>query len=327
MILKLPIVILLSLATSAQGFAFTSTSSSTTSTGVNLNLNVNQVPQIASASSPFGLHQAQQQHRNNIVLRQAEGSTEDEKVEEVQAELTDEEPKSSEEETAETESSSSSSDEEEEEDAPTEPEEDPEITALKTQISTLENTLKQKNRDLNTLTKTCDEYTKNGYARKVAEMESFRRSKSLASSDNKKVAVANVLQSFLPILEQLSVLDVQYEDNVFAKSYKALRWDFNNALVDLGVVEYTVKEGDVADKRRVVAVQEEYSETVPQGVVISPVGVGFELEGNVMKLAQAVVSLGPEPAEEEEAEGGEEDVVAEGEGDEKEEEGDDEESS
>lgn len=313
MILKLPIVALLSLP-SVQGFTTT--------------LRQNQ-HQILSTPS-FGLattNSNSNSHLNRLVLQaaaSAEGSpTEDEQVEQVEAELTDEEPKASsdEEEAEEGEESSSPSDEEEEEPEETEPEEDPEITALKESISSLESQLKQKNRELNTIERTAEEYTKGGYARKVAEMESFRRTKSAASTDNKLAARAIALQSFLPILDKLKSLAKEYEGDEFAKSYAALGWDFNNALVDLGVVEYTVKEGEVYDSRRVLAAEEVYSDTVPKGTVISPVEIGFELEGNVMKMASAVVSLGPEPVEEEEEEAeegeeGAEEVVAEAEGEE-----------
>ncbi len=286
----------------------------------------------SSSLSIFGLHQAQQQHRDvhTILYAQQEGSTEDEKVEEVQAEaeLTDDEPKSESEAEEQEEQEEQEEEQEEEEEEKSEPEEDPEITALKSRISELESALKQKNRDLNNIERLSEEYTKGGYARKVAEMESFRRSRSAASADNKMAARATALQSFLPILDKLRNLRTEYAEgesmHEFAKSYNALGWDFNNALVDLGVVEYTVKEGEKADVRRVVAEREEYSDVVPKGVVISPVEVGFELEGNVMRLASAVVSLGPEPKEEEveaEQEGGE--GESESEGQEAEEEGGD----
>eukprot|EP00551_Chaetoceros_affinis_P004496 CAMPEP_0203675914 /NCGR_PEP_ID=MMETSP0090-20130426/22629_1 /ASSEMBLY_ACC=CAM_ASM_001088 /TAXON_ID=426623 /ORGANISM="Chaetoceros affinis, Strain CCMP159" /LENGTH=312 /DNA_ID=CAMNT_0050542281 /DNA_START=153 /DNA_END=1091 /DNA_ORIENTATION=+ len=305
MILKLPIVALLSVP-SIDAF---------TTSVVPVRQHQNQI-----LSSPFGFGFGLHHTQNRIILNaasSAEGSpTEDEKVEQVEAELTDEEPKEAEASSEEEGESEAEAAEEEEEEEEKEPEEDPEITALKNRIAELESTLKQKNRELNTIERNAEEYTKGGYARKVAEMESFRRSKSAASTDVKVAARAVALQSFLPIMDRLKGLTKEYEGNEFAKSYSALGWDFVNAMKDLGVVEYTVKEGDVFDSRRVVAVEEVYSDTVEKGVVISPVEIGFELEGNVMKLASAVVSLGPEPVveeEEEEAEGESEEGEADGE--------------
>ena len=68
---------------------------------------------------------------------------------------------------------------------------------------------------------------------------------------------------------------------------------------DMGITEFTVSQGDKADARRIVTVEEEHSETIAQGCVIRPLQVGIELDGNVMKMAEAVVSLGPEKQEEE----------------------------
>jgi molecular chaperone GrpE (heat shock protein) len=300
MILKLPTLVLLSVASSTQGFTFV--------TNTNTNTNI-AVKSASTSSSPF---LAQQQYsRSNFVLN-AESS------EKVEAELTDDEPKkpaadeseeSSTDVTAEAEEEEAKEEEEEEE----ETEEEKELKALKEEITNLENSLKQKNRDLNNIERMSEEYTKGGYARKVAEMESFRRSKSIASTDNKMAARATILQSFLPVLDKLQANNAQYEDDEFAKSYRALCGNYNMALKELGVVEYTVKEGEKADSRRIVAIKEEYSDTMEKGCVISPVAIGFELDGNVMKFAEAVVSLGPEPAEEEATEeeaeeGGEEEA-------------------
>lgn len=295
MILKLPTLVLLSVASSTQGFSFVT------------NTNTNTAIKSATTSSTPFLSQ-QQYSRSNFVLN-AESS------EKVEAELTDDEPKKP----AADESEESSTDEtaeeaEEEVEEEEETEEEKEIKALKEEITNLENSLKQKNRDLNNIERMSDEYTKGGYARKVAEMESFRRSKSIASTDNKMAARATILQSFLPVLDKLQATNSQYEDNEFAKSYRALCGNYNMALKDLGVVEYTVKEGDKADSRRIVAIKEEYSDTMEKGCVIAPVGIGMELDGNVMKFAEAVVSLGPEPVEEEATEeeakeGGEEEAT------------------
>lgn len=191
--------------------------------------------------------------------------------------------------------------EEAEEEGEKEPEEDPEITSLKEQISTLESQLKQKNRDLNNIQSLSDNYTKGGYARKVAEMESFRRSQNAASVDNVTAARALALQNFLPILEKLQEINEKYDGDEFAKSYNALSWDFKNALKDMGVEEFTVKEGDKVDGSRIVAVREEYSESFEKGAVIEPVEIGYEIDGNVMRAASAVVSLGAEEEVEEAA--------------------------
>lgn len=195
--------------------------------------------------------------------------------------------------------SSSDIDEEEEQaeeatDDVKEEEVDPEVKALKDEISQMESTLKQKNRDLTKLQNLADDYSEGGYARKVAEMEGYRRSKSAASKNRGLVARSVVLESYLPILEDLQSKAELYADDEFAKKYSALGSDFNSALKNLGVSEFTITEGDKIDTLRINTVQDEYSETVAKGCVITSLRVGYELEGNVMRKADAVVSLGSE---------------------------------
>lgn len=178
---------------------------------------------------------------------------------------------------------------------------DEELEAIKKEISDLENTLKNKNRELNSIEKMGEQYTKGGYARKVAELEQFRKLRSAASADSKVTAKASVLQNFLPIVDELKILTEKYEGDEFAKKYAAISWDFNNALKDMGVTEYSVAEGDIADTSRVNAFEEEYSQSVAKGCVIRGLENGYEIDGNVMRMAAAVVSLGCETEETEEA--------------------------
>jgi len=58
-------------------------------------------------------------------------------------------------------------------------EEDPELTALKEGIAELEDELKQARRKVADVNDRADDFTKSGYARKVAEMENMRRARSV----------------------------------------------------------------------------------------------------------------------------------------------------
>jgi len=60
--------------------------------------------------------------------------------------------------------------------------EDPELTALKQEIANLESELKAKQSTLSYTQSQVDEYSKGGYARKVAEMETMRRVRSVSSA-------------------------------------------------------------------------------------------------------------------------------------------------
>ena len=77
------------------------------------------------------------------------------------------------------EASAEDGDEGEDDEEEKEPEEDPEVTAIKKEIAELETTLKSKKSTLSYTLDQAEEYTKAGYARKVAEMENMRRIRSV----------------------------------------------------------------------------------------------------------------------------------------------------
>jgi len=62
-------------------------------------------------------------------------------------------------------------------------EEDPELVALKQQIADLESAVKAKRRQAASARDMADEFTKDGYARKVAEMENMRRARSVRARE------------------------------------------------------------------------------------------------------------------------------------------------
>lgn len=215
--------------------------------------------------------------RSKFVLKAADAddAESDDSAEEVAAEapVTDDEPKEE------------------------ESEEVDDVEAIKKETAELENTLKNKNRELDSIEKMADQYTELGYARKVAEMEEVKKSKTKASAGTKNVAKASVLQNFLPVVDEFKVLTAKYEGDEFAQKYSALSSNFNSALTDMGVAEYDVAEGDVVDSRRVTAVEELHSDDVAKGCVIKAVNTGYEMDGNIMRMAGAAVSLGPEGGE------------------------------
>lgn len=71
-----------------------------------------------------------------------------------------------------------------------EPEEDPEITALKEEIQDLEKKVKDKRRQAMDMSDRADEYSQSGYQRKVAEMENMRRARSVSGNASLEVPSA-----------------------------------------------------------------------------------------------------------------------------------------
>jgi molecular chaperone GrpE (heat shock protein) len=188
----------------------------------------------------------------------------------------------------------SSEEEGEGEDAP---KEDPAVTELKETISKLEATLKSKRSDLNNLKDMADKYSQSGYARQVAQVENNKRMRGANMADSKDAARATVLQSFLPVLDEMDAIAAKYEGNAFAGTLQSgLTSEFQNTLNEMGVAEYVVASGDDVVMGRVVAIEEEYSEEFGKGTVITPLKSGLEIQGNIVRPAECVASLGSEEA-------------------------------
>lgn len=175
------------------------------------------------------------------------------------------------------------------------PKEDPEVTELKETISKLESTLKSKRSELTSLKDMADKYSQSGYARQVALVENNKRMRGANMADSKSAARASVLQSFLPALDEMEAIGVKYEGNAFAATLqKGLTSEFQNNLMELGVSEYNVGSGEDVVRGRVVAVEDQFSEEFGKGTVITPLKSGLEIQGNIVRPAECVASLGSE---------------------------------
>ena len=108
-----------------------------------------------------------------------------------------------------------------------------------------------------------------------------------------------MLQNFLPIMDDFESLQEKYGSDDFGKSFATLGGILKGVFKELGVVEYSIQPGDVVNKQKVTVVEEEYSEEFQKDTVIRPVSAGMELQGNVVRMATCVASLGSETAAQE----------------------------
>lgn len=88
-----------------------------------------------------------------------------------------------------------------------EAEEDPEVVALKETIADLEATFKEKKSKVQYLRDQAEQYSKGGYARKVAEMETMRRARSV-SSTNVLIVCRKVSLSYIAINDLRMIISV-----------------------------------------------------------------------------------------------------------------------
>eukprot|EP00536_Pseudo-nitzschia_multiseries_P014674 jgi/Psemu1/246239/estExt_Genewise1.C_7510001 len=181
------------------------------------------------------------------------------------------------------------------------PPEDPEVTALKESIADLEATLADKKSKLQYELERCEEYSKSGYARKVADMENMKRVRSNIASTSKASATAAILKEFLPIYDTLNVLRETYSGDEFGSKYSEL--NLEQTFANLGVTPFDVQQGDKINNFRMKVLESEPSADVARDTVLRSVAPGLELEGNVVRAAICVGSSGPESSSEAE-EGG-----------------------
>jgi molecular chaperone GrpE (heat shock protein) len=122
------------------------------------------------------------------------------------------------------------------------------------------------------------------------------------NSSNKFSATADVMTKFLPILDKLTELRETYGEDEFGKQYNALDGAMKGAFSKMDATELSIAVGDKIDTTRMVVIESEHSNDQAVDTVLRPVAMGMQLQGNVIRLAECVASLGPEPAEEEAAE-------------------------
>merc|ERR1719343_965704 len=170
------------------------------------------------------------------------------------------------------------------------PPEDPEVTALKESIAELEATLADKKSKIQYELERCEEYSKSGYARKVADMENMKRVRSNIASTSQSSATAAVLKDFLPMFDKFNTLKETYLEDEFGSKYKEL--NLQQTFLTLGVTDFNVEAGQKVDNFRMKVLESEVSAEHPKDTVVRQVAPGMEVDGNVIRAALCVSSAG-----------------------------------
>lgn len=139
------------------------------------------------------------------------------------------------------------------------------------------------------------------------------KSKNIASSSQSS-ATAVVLRDFLPAYDTLSALKEKYAEDAFGRSYTELT--LQQTFENLGVTNYNVEAGEAVNTFRMKVLESEMSKDYPKDTVIRQVSAGLELDGNVIRAASCVASLGAEEEKKEadaagSTDGGSEDAAGE----------------
>lgn len=181
------------------------------------------------------------------------------------------------------------------------PPEDPELMALKESIAALETTLADKKSKLQYELEKCEEYSKSGYARKVADMENMKRVRSNIASTTQSSATAAVLKNFLPMYDRFNTLKETYMGDEFGRKYSEI--NLQKTFSTMGVTDFNVEAGEAVNNFRMKVIESEVSTEHPKDSILRQVAPGLELNGNVIRAALCVSSLGMEEKVEESTEG------------------------
>jgi molecular chaperone GrpE (heat shock protein) len=112
------------------------------------------------------------------------------------------------------------------------------------------------------------------------------------ASSSQASAIAGVLRDFLPAYDTLNDLKEKYANDEFGSKYSELH--LKQTFQDLGVTDYTVEAGDVVNNFRMKVLEKEVNKDFAKDTVIRQVSSGLELDGNVIRAASCVASLGSE---------------------------------
>lgn len=118
------------------------------------------------------------------------------------------------------------------------------------------------------------------------------------NSSGRAGAIAGILSKFLPVVDRLSCLSELHGGDEFGKQYNALLGDMQGAFKTLGATEYAPSPGDSIDASRVAVKESMNSPDHPSNTVLKTLVEGIELEGNIIRKAECVASLGPEKVDE-----------------------------
>jgi len=217
----------------------------------------------------------------------------DEAVGEVVDEAIDEQKATVEEDTGADEEVSTSADEEVE--ASSTKVEDEVVAKYRAAISSLEATLRSKNMKISSIKESASRYSKNGTLRLVAELADFKKSRARTKVSDEARGKARKIEPFLAVMDELAALEGTFSDDTekVAKQFGSLGRDLQTNLGKVGLKSFGAEIGsDRYIISRYTAISKEYSDTIPEGYITKVLVEGLEIEGNIVRDAEVVVSLG-----------------------------------
>lgn len=137
---------------------------------------------------------------------------------------------------------------------------------------------------------------KTRYLRAVADMENYRKRIAREKQDIIRSAAANVVESLLPVLDNMKLGLQAAENHPEAKDvtfgFKMVDDQLKKSLSEQGLQEL-IPDGESFDPNLHECVAHQPSEDVAEDLIIQTVRAGYRLNDRLIRAANVIVSSGP----------------------------------
>jgi molecular chaperone GrpE len=140
---------------------------------------------------------------------------------------------------------------------------------------------------------------KSRWLRSVADMENYRKRIGREKQDIIRSAAASVVESLLPVLDNMKLGLQAAENHPEAKDvtfgFKMVDDQLKRALSEQGLEEL-IPDGEPFDPNFHECISHQSSSEVEEDIVIQTVRAGYRLNDRLIRAASVIVSSGPEKA-------------------------------
>jgi molecular chaperone GrpE len=140
---------------------------------------------------------------------------------------------------------------------------------------------------------------KSRWLRSVADMENYRKRIGREKQDIIRSAAASVVESLLPVLDNMKLGLQAAENHPEAKDvtfgFKMVDDQLKRALSEQGLEEL-IPDGETFDPNFHECISHQSSSEVEEDIVIQTVRAGYRLNDRLIRAASVIVSSGPEKA-------------------------------
>ena len=140
---------------------------------------------------------------------------------------------------------------------------------------------------------------KTRWLRSVADLENYRKRIAREKQETIRSAAANVIESLLPVLDNMKLGLQAAENHSGAKDivvgFKMVDDQLKRSLQEQGLQEL-VPDGENFDPNLHECISHQATEDIEEGKVIQTIRAGYRLNDKLIRAANVIVSSGPEPS-------------------------------